>query len=372
MKKTKRKIAVWLLLLSFIFATVIPSDGVAAKKIRLSSKTLTIKIGKSKVLKLNGSKAKVSWKVISGKKCVALKKQKKNSVKITGRKKGSAKVQAKTGKKKYICKVKVKEQEEKKPATQKPAVTEKPIHTPFVSEKPSTKPSESPARTEKPTSPPPGTEEPTSPPPETEEPTSTPAAEKAPEPGKDFSINYVREKIEISKSFEGVLEYQQEGEAVWNKVEKNEDTEAFSDISLTEALDNGKNMVLRRAANEGKTAASEIVVVEISRPVSTADKYYQIDVRAGYRYGIESGEVGRQYDVYFSMQPIEDFNTLLKENLKTLMRRAVDEEDTFYESSINYKYIYIRLAATEESFASAWIQAEYRSRDNGFNFDDIP
>lgn len=80
----------------------------AKSKVRLSCSKITIKMEKSKTLKLKGTKKKVKWKVVSGKKNIKLTKKKKNSVKVVGLLSGKAKVQAKVGKKKYTCKVTVK------------------------------------------------------------------------------------------------------------------------------------------------------------------------------------------------------------------------------------------------------------------------
>ena len=96
--------------------TLAPANADAAKKVKLSAKSKTLKVKKSFTLKVkNGSKkAKVSWKT-SNKKVAALSKQVKKgnkaSVKVTGKKKGSAKITAtyKLGKKKtkLTCKVTV-------------------------------------------------------------------------------------------------------------------------------------------------------------------------------------------------------------------------------------------------------------------------
>lgn len=80
----------------------------AAKKVKLSTKKLTVTVKKTKVLKLKNNKKKVKWSVTSGKKFIKLKSKKKTRVKIVGKKAGKSKVQAKIGKKKYVCKVTVK------------------------------------------------------------------------------------------------------------------------------------------------------------------------------------------------------------------------------------------------------------------------
>lgn len=90
-------------------AAMVPQSAEAAKKkVKLDKKTVTVTAGKTAKLKLKNNKKKVKWTVISGKKNVSLSKKGKASVTIKGKKDGKAKVQAKIGKKKYVCKVTVK------------------------------------------------------------------------------------------------------------------------------------------------------------------------------------------------------------------------------------------------------------------------
>ena len=79
----------------------------AKSKIKLSTTKVSLNGGASKTIKIKGTKKKVKWSVVSGKKNIKLKNKKKTSVKIVGEKRGTAKVQAKLGKKKYICRVTV-------------------------------------------------------------------------------------------------------------------------------------------------------------------------------------------------------------------------------------------------------------------------
>lgn len=119
MKKCK-KMTVVLLSLALTVSSVTlsnPTSASAAKKMSLSTKKLTVKVGQSKKLKLKNNKKKVTWKVISGKKNITLKSKKKTEVTVVGKKKGNAKVQAKIDKKKYTCKVTVKVTVKKEKAT---------------------------------------------------------------------------------------------------------------------------------------------------------------------------------------------------------------------------------------------------------------
>lgn len=79
----------------------------AKSKIKLSTTKVSLNGGASKTIKIKGTKKKVKWSVVSGKKNIKLKNKKKTSVKVVGVKRGTAKVQAKLGKKKYICRVTV-------------------------------------------------------------------------------------------------------------------------------------------------------------------------------------------------------------------------------------------------------------------------
>lgn len=79
----------------------------AKSKIKLSTTRVSLNGGASKTIKIKGTKKKVKWSIVSGKKNIKLKNKKKTSVKVVGVKRGTAKVQAKLGKKKYICRVTV-------------------------------------------------------------------------------------------------------------------------------------------------------------------------------------------------------------------------------------------------------------------------
>lgn len=106
--KTKRKLMASILVLALLFGMISVTEVSAAKRIKLSSKKIILQIGEKKILKVKHTKKKVSWKVLSGKKYITLKKKGKRAVTITGRKKGTARVQAVVGKTKLLCKVTVK------------------------------------------------------------------------------------------------------------------------------------------------------------------------------------------------------------------------------------------------------------------------
>lgn len=106
MKKTKKTLAV---ALTFAMTVVmVPQSALAAKKpVKLNKKSVSVAVGKTVKVKLKNNKKKVKWTVVSGKKNVALSKKGKTSVTIKGKRVGKAKVQAKIGKKKYVCTVTV-------------------------------------------------------------------------------------------------------------------------------------------------------------------------------------------------------------------------------------------------------------------------
>lgn len=105
----KKNLVTAVLVASMLVGTIgVTSTPAEAKsKIKLSTTRVSLNGGASKTIKIKGTKKKVKWSVVSGKKNIKLKNKKKTSVKIVGVKRGTAKVQAKLGKKKYICRVTV-------------------------------------------------------------------------------------------------------------------------------------------------------------------------------------------------------------------------------------------------------------------------
>ena len=74
---------------------------------QLSTKKLTIKVGKTARLKVKKTSKKAKWTITSGKKNIRLTAKKKTSVKVKAVKAGKAKISCKIGKKKLFCKVTV-------------------------------------------------------------------------------------------------------------------------------------------------------------------------------------------------------------------------------------------------------------------------
>ena len=79
----------------------------AAKKPKLSSSKVMIKVKQTKTIKVKQTNKKVKWSVKTGKQYVTLTKMKKTSVGIKGKKVGRATVQAAVAGKKLTCKVTV-------------------------------------------------------------------------------------------------------------------------------------------------------------------------------------------------------------------------------------------------------------------------
>lgn len=106
MKKVKKTLAVALTFAMMV--VMVPQSALAAKKqVKLNKKSVSVAVGKTVKVKLKNNKKKVKWTVVSGKKNVALSKKGKTGVTIKGKRVGKAKVQAKIGKKKYVCTVTV-------------------------------------------------------------------------------------------------------------------------------------------------------------------------------------------------------------------------------------------------------------------------
>ena len=106
--RTKKQRIACLLSFALLFGMIPASNVSAAKKVSLSAKRLTVTKGKRKTLKVKNTKKKVKWKILSGKQYISLKKKGNVAVSIKGKKKGTAKVRAVVGKKKFTCTVTVK------------------------------------------------------------------------------------------------------------------------------------------------------------------------------------------------------------------------------------------------------------------------
>lgn len=119
MKKSLTKGMAALLVAALVVTPASPVSA-AAKKVALSKKKVVLRTGEKQKIKIKNTKKKVKWSIKSGKKYIKLQNKKKNSVVIRAKKTGTAKVQAKVGKKKYICKVTVKKA---KAAPQVPTAT---------------------------------------------------------------------------------------------------------------------------------------------------------------------------------------------------------------------------------------------------------
>jgi len=100
-----------------------PGNSAVAKGIRLSKKSITLYVGKTRTIKLKGTRKKPKWR--SSKKSVATVTSKG---KIKAKKKGKAVIIAKLGKKSYKCKVTVKV---------RPSTSKKPASTPSTPSTPS-------------------------------------------------------------------------------------------------------------------------------------------------------------------------------------------------------------------------------------------
>lgn len=148
MKDWKKAVAKLLVLVMAVSAALPLGGSVqveAAKRPKLSAKSLSCTVGKTKTLRVkNVKKAKITWKVKS-KKIAKLKKSGKFAVKVKGVKKGNTTITCKVKVKKKVyslkCKVKV---GNKKEATVKPAMSAVPTAAtsakPFASQMPSASP----------------------------------------------------------------------------------------------------------------------------------------------------------------------------------------------------------------------------------------
>lgn len=190
--------------------------------------------------------------------------------------------------------------------------------------------------------------------------------------GTDYTIDTAAETLQVSSQVDGDVEYRLEGDTLWKKLIRISDTNEFEGISLQEALDQGLSLIIRKAKGEEEEFPSGEAVVVLTRPEKPSVKYYKQDSTNGYRYGVDVGQLNQTYEMYLSTTKIEDFSQIEESQIHSLLLTGKDEDGTFYECEESYSYVYIRIPSTENTFASEWVEAEYNSRDNEFNFDDIP
>ena len=105
--KTTKRILAFIFSFALVFS-LLGSKGdfrfvQAAKRLSINKKSATLKVGKSVKLKIKGTKKKVKWS--SSKKNIAVVNAKG---KVTAKSPGTAKITAKTGGRKLVCKVTVK------------------------------------------------------------------------------------------------------------------------------------------------------------------------------------------------------------------------------------------------------------------------
>lgn len=130
-RKIVKKVAAVFTAASLVISGLfVPEAAQAAAQVKLNKKKVTLVVGKTVKLKLKHAK-KVKWSS-SNKKVATVSK----TGKVKGKKKGKANIIAKSGGKKYVCKVTVKKagssspQEPGASSTQKPAETAKPSASP--------------------------------------------------------------------------------------------------------------------------------------------------------------------------------------------------------------------------------------------------
>ena len=112
--------------LALLCASMPAANGAqAASNPKLSTNSLSLKVGQSKKLTVNGASGTVKWSS-SNKKIVAVAKTTNKAAKVTAKKAGTAQVKAKVGKKVLKCKVTVKKADQntttQAPNTQAPVV----------------------------------------------------------------------------------------------------------------------------------------------------------------------------------------------------------------------------------------------------------
>lgn len=118
-----KRTAALLLTLALVLSVLVPGGSVEAKTVK---KNFTMRVRELKHLTIKNAKKRVVWKKLSGKNKIRLYKDGKKSVFILSKKKGTARLQAKIGKKKIIYKITIKEALQEADETPMPTTTPEP------------------------------------------------------------------------------------------------------------------------------------------------------------------------------------------------------------------------------------------------------
>lgn len=190
--------------------------------------------------------------------------------------------------------------------------------------------------------------------------------------GTDYTIDYAKETLQVASTVETGVKYRFGKDSDWIELSKETDCNAYKTISLTDALAQEATLYICRSKQANQPFDALITEIELKRQTLTRALYYQISCLAGLRYGLESGVLNKEYNMYLSTSTITDYSQIPENDIIKITYTGIDEAGTYYESSTNYSHVYIQKAATDSEFASAWVKAEYQSRDNEFDIDDIP
>ena len=114
-----KKIAALLLTFSLVLSVLVPGTAEA----KTVQKKFTMRVRELKRLTIKNAKKRVVWKTLSGKNKIHVYKGEKKSVFILAKKKGTVRLQAKTGKKKIVYKITIQEALQDTEATPTPTPT---------------------------------------------------------------------------------------------------------------------------------------------------------------------------------------------------------------------------------------------------------
>lgn len=133
-----KKIAALFLTMTLVAGSIAQPTSVEAKTLKKNA--FSVRVHETKKLTIQNVKKRVTWKKLSGKNTIRLTKSGKYSVLIQGKKKGTARLQAKIGKKKVVYKITVKAAKKSvsKEPSQKTEVTPMPTQTSAPTDTPQT------------------------------------------------------------------------------------------------------------------------------------------------------------------------------------------------------------------------------------------
>lgn len=184
-----------------------------------------------------------------------------------------------------------------------------------------------------------------------------------PQAPKAVTVNYSTQMT--SESISDILEY------TFHEDGFTADAEVYLGVNETVSLKGKKQISVRVKATDGSFASAVSKVVPNKKSLPSFD-VAAVDTSEGVRYELRKGEVGVEYEFYFTDTEVNDLTAIPEEGLTSITCIEPETSATNSVTNVGYNYVYARIAATSEAFESDWVLTGRIKVDNDFDFGEIP